>query len=331
MPGAENNNALFWSDLCTKGSFCQGRKVQEKIYAFCAGGDRTEIGERGINISGGQQQRVGLARLVYSEASICLLDDPTSALDSVMAAHVFEECVHGTLERQQRTRVIVTNVVEPDVLRRADRVVWMDEGRIRACGPFDELAERGDGDDGGAFSALLAARPKQSSSNPEPKARAKDTPADATQQQQGQSAATAAAAADAAGAKSAASSSSSTAGGKGGKGGKLLSAEDRETGTVSKAVYDRLFISAGVPWVAATAGMFVVSTAAQMGKDAYIAYWTNSDQVGGGGVWGFLGVFIGLTLLFVVLTLLRAFLLVNVGYFCSIKIHKEMAHAVLYR
>jgi|EP01046_Picozoa_sp_COSAG06_P037096 hypothetical protein len=67
-----------------------------------------------------------------------------------------------------------------------------------------------------------------------------------------------------------------------------------------------------------------------MGKDAYIAYWTNSDQ-GGGGVWGFLGVFIGLTLLFVVLTLLRAFLLVNVGYFCSIKIHKEMAHAVLYR
>jgi ABC-type protease/lipase transport system fused ATPase/permease subunit len=73
LPGAENNNALFWSDLCTKGSFCQGRKVQEKIYAFCAGGDRTEIGERGINISGGQQQRVGLARLVYSEASICLL------------------------------------------------------------------------------------------------------------------------------------------------------------------------------------------------------------------------------------------------------------------
>ena len=76
----------------------------------------------------------------------------------------------------------------------------------------------------------------------------------------------------------------------------------------------------------------VFPQAAQMGKDAYIAYWTNSDQGGsGGGVWGFLGVFIGLTLLFVVLTLLRAFLLVNVGYFCSIKIHKEMAHAVLYR
>ena len=45
------------------------------------------------------------------------MDDPISALDSLMSAHVFEECVHGTLQRQNRTRVIVTNVVEPAVLR----------------------------------------------------------------------------------------------------------------------------------------------------------------------------------------------------------------------
>jgi ABC-type multidrug transport system fused ATPase/permease subunit len=265
------------------------------------GGDHTEIGERGINISGGQKQRVCLARLVYSEASICLLDDPTSALDAVMAAHVFEQCVHGTLERQRRTRLIVTNVVEPSVLRRADRVVWMDDGRIRACCPFDEMVEQGGGDDGGAFSALLAVQPRQ---------KQEEAAAPSSTEKKAQ-----------AGASTAVSLPSAA--------GKLVKAEDRETGTVASAVYSRLFTSAGVGYCCATGAAFVVSTASQTGKDWYIAYWTNSDQAGAG-VWSFLGTFIFLTLAFALLTLARAAMLVNVGYFCSIKIHRQMAHAVLY-
>ena len=47
-----------------------------------AAGDKTELGERGVNVSGGQKQRISLARAVYSGADIVLLDDPLSALDA---------------------------------------------------------------------------------------------------------------------------------------------------------------------------------------------------------------------------------------------------------
>lgn len=53
-------------------------------------GDQTEIGERGINMSGGQKQRIQLARAVYSDADIYLLDDPFSALDAHTAATLFK-------------------------------------------------------------------------------------------------------------------------------------------------------------------------------------------------------------------------------------------------
>lgn len=55
------------------------------------GGDSTEIGEKGINLSGGQKQRVSLARAVYNDADVYLLDDPLSAVDSHVGKHIFEQ------------------------------------------------------------------------------------------------------------------------------------------------------------------------------------------------------------------------------------------------
>ena len=55
------------------------------------GGDLTEIGEKGINLSGGQKARVSLARAVYSDCDIVLMDDPVSALDSNVKHKVFED------------------------------------------------------------------------------------------------------------------------------------------------------------------------------------------------------------------------------------------------
>lgn len=52
-------------------------------------GDLTEIGQRGINMSGGQKQRIQLARAVYSDADVYLLDDPFSAVDAHTAAVLF--------------------------------------------------------------------------------------------------------------------------------------------------------------------------------------------------------------------------------------------------
>lgn len=56
-------------------------------------GDNTEIGEKGINLSGGQKQRISLARGVYAQTDIYLLDDPLSAVDAHVGKHIFENVV----------------------------------------------------------------------------------------------------------------------------------------------------------------------------------------------------------------------------------------------
>ncbi|KAH9886265.1 P-loop containing nucleoside triphosphate hydrolase protein [Cubamyces lactineus] len=73
-------------------------------------GDQTEVGERGITLSGGQKARITLARAVYSEASILLLDDILAALDVHTSRWIVEKCFKGDL-LQGRTIILVTHNV----------------------------------------------------------------------------------------------------------------------------------------------------------------------------------------------------------------------------
>lgn len=66
---------------------------------FVKGAD-TVIGERGINVSGGQKARISLARAVYANADIYLLDDPLSAVDPEVANAIFNECIRGALSNK---------------------------------------------------------------------------------------------------------------------------------------------------------------------------------------------------------------------------------------
>lgn len=103
-------------------------------------GDHTEIGERGINLSGGQKQRISLARAAYADADIYLLDDPLSALDSRVGAHVYRELLCGVL--REKTRLLVSHRLE--FIERADHVIVFERGRVVEEGVAHSLlAKRG--------------------------------------------------------------------------------------------------------------------------------------------------------------------------------------------
>ncbi|XP_040353872.1 ATP-binding cassette sub-family C member 12 isoform X2 [Herpailurus yagouaroundi] len=100
-------------------------------------GDLTEIGERGLNLSGGQRQRISLARAVYSNHEIYLLDDPLSAVDAHVGKYVFEECIKKTLSG--KTIVLVTHQLQ--FLESCDEVILLEDGEICEKGTHKELME----------------------------------------------------------------------------------------------------------------------------------------------------------------------------------------------
>lgn len=98
-------------------------------------GDQTEIGERGITVSGGQKQRLNIARAIYFDSDIVLMDDPLSAVDAHVGQHIFDNAITGLL--QNKCRILATHQLH--VLNRCDRIIWMQEGRIEAFDTYDNL------------------------------------------------------------------------------------------------------------------------------------------------------------------------------------------------
>ncbi|XP_066299993.1 ATP-binding cassette sub-family C member 5-like [Branchiostoma lanceolatum] len=99
------------------------------------GGDMTEIGERGINLSGGQKQRISLARALYADRDIYLLDDPLSAVDAHVGEHIFRHYIKKML--RGKTVLLVTHQLQ--YLVDCDEVVLLKDGRIAAKGPHRRL------------------------------------------------------------------------------------------------------------------------------------------------------------------------------------------------
>ncbi|KAE9621882.1 hypothetical protein Lal_00032724 [Lupinus albus] len=102
-------------------------------------GDQTIIGDRGINLSGGQKQRVQLARALYQDADIYLLDDPFSAVDAHTGSELFREYILAALA--DKTVIFVTHQVE--FLPAADMILVLKEGCIIQAGKYDDLLKAG--------------------------------------------------------------------------------------------------------------------------------------------------------------------------------------------
>ncbi|XP_061309783.1 multidrug resistance-associated protein 1-like isoform X3 [Pezoporus flaviventris] len=139
--GTLQENILFGANL--------HRPYYELVLESCAllpdleqlpNGDQTEIGERGVNISGGQKQRVSLARAVYSNADLYLLDDPLSAVDVHVGKHLFEKIIGPSGLLKSKTRILVTHNVT--FLPHTDLIIVMEEGRISQMGTYQELVSK---------------------------------------------------------------------------------------------------------------------------------------------------------------------------------------------
>lgn len=100
-------------------------------------GDMTAIGEKGINLSGGQKQRVSIARAVYADADVYLMDDPLSALDAHVSGQVFDMCMSNDGVLKDRLRVLVTNQVH--ILPNCDKIVFLNHGTVQCSGKYSEL------------------------------------------------------------------------------------------------------------------------------------------------------------------------------------------------
>ncbi|XP_039127205.1 LOW QUALITY PROTEIN: ABC transporter C family member 14-like [Dioscorea cayenensis subsp. rotundata] len=253
--GTIQENILFGSPM-------KSEKYKEVIRVCCLEkdlemmefGDKTEIGERGINLSGGQKQRIQLARAVYQDCDIYLLDDVFSAVDAHTGSEIFKECVRGVLK--EKTVVLVTHQV--DFLHNADCILVMRDGMIVQSGKYDELL----GSDT-EFGVLVSAHEnsmelvEQSTnhnisndehSKPDKQSIEEDRPGISPKTEKGTS--------------------------------KLIEEEQRETGHVSWNVY-KVYITEAWGWwgVVIVLGISIVWQVSLMSSDYWLAYVTSEQNI----------------------------------------------------
>jgi ABC-type multidrug transport system fused ATPase/permease subunit len=169
------NNILFGHAPLPKGSKGGGAEaIDEERYklavevsslshdfALLPHGDQTEIGEKGITLSGGQKARVALARTVYHDADVYLLDDPLAAVDAHVGKDLFNKCIVDEMllgkskgnksGERNATVILVTNALQYLSHPMVDKIICLGDGRVKEVGTFSQLSS----DPNSRFSAFL--------------------------------------------------------------------------------------------------------------------------------------------------------------------------------
>ncbi|KAF9610708.1 hypothetical protein IFM89_024405 [Coptis chinensis] len=272
-------------------------------------GDQTEIGERGINLSGGQKQRIQLARAVYQDCDIYLLDDVFSAVDAHTGSELFKECVRGALKN--KTILLVTHQVE--FLHNTNLILVMRDGKIVQSGKYNYLLEPGSD-----FGALVATHKtsmelvEMNDSKHSPKPPITQKPAcPYPQVANGQN-------------KSLGHSKSE-------KGtSKLIKDEERETGHVSFRVYKTYSTEAYGWWgIVAVLLMSLLWQISLMAGDYWLAFETGEDQGASFDPSFFFRVYVILAAVSCVFVLIRNVVLTYVGLKTAQILCKQILHSIL--
>ncbi|KAG8389480.1 hypothetical protein BUALT_Bualt02G0233800 [Buddleja alternifolia] len=252
--GTIQENILFGSPM-SRERYKEAIRVccLEKDLEMMDYGDQTEIGERGINLSGGQKQRIQLARAVYQDCDIYLLDDVFSAVDAHTGSEIFKECVRGAL--REKTVVLVTHQV--DFLHNVDQIFVMRDGMIVQSGKYNTILESGVD-----FKALVTAHDASMELvDVETKTENKDPPTMSPQKSFTE--------------ENGENNSQEANGGSS----KLIKDEERETGKVSLNVY-KLYATESFGWWGVVAVFFLSITwqGTLMASDYWLAYETSAKH-----------------------------------------------------
>ncbi|CAL6091958.1 Xenobiotic-transporting_ATPase / Multidrug resistance-associated protein [Hexamita inflata] len=97
-------------------------------FAILAAGDQTEVGGKGVTLSGGQKARLSLARAIYSDASIYLLDDPLSAVDAHVGKTIWNDAILGYLKSRGATVIIASH--QTQYFNDCDKIIQITDGEI---------------------------------------------------------------------------------------------------------------------------------------------------------------------------------------------------------
>lgn len=110
--------------------------LEDFLESLPAGLD-TILGERGSRLSGGQRQRVGIARALYHDPEVLVMDEATSAVDSET-----ENRISQAIAELSGVKTVIIIAHRLSTIRHCDRIAFLKEGHIVDVGTFDELAER---------------------------------------------------------------------------------------------------------------------------------------------------------------------------------------------
>lgn len=296
------------------------RKYNEVIRVCCLEkdlemmefGDQTEIGERGINLSGGQKQRIQLARAVYQDCDVYLLDDVFSAVDAHTGSEIFKECVRGVLKN--KTVILVTHQV--DFLHNIDLILVMRDGMIVQSGKYNELL-----DSGMDFGALVAAHESsmelveagatisnESSTKPLKSPRSPSTHGEAN-------------------GESTTSDQPKSDNGNS----KLIKEEERETGKVSLHIY-KVYCTEAYGWlgVAVVLLLSLVWQASLMASDYWLAYETAAERAVSFDPSRFISVYGIIAAISIVLVTMRSFSTTFLGLKTAQIFFSQILHSILH-